>query len=55
MIQRILAQESPDSELRLKMIWKKEVHRQKFEFWKVQGHIWKYIMYGRLKCKKIGV
>jgi hypothetical protein len=36
-ILRILAQESPDSELRLKRYWGKKFEELKLEFWKDSG------------------
>jgi hypothetical protein len=52
-IPRILAQESLDSELRLKRYGRKKFGGLKYEFERFQGYIWKYRMCGGLLCKKI--
>jgi hypothetical protein len=54
-ILRILAQESPDLELRLKRYEGKKLGGQIWKFGKVLGYIWKYRVCGGLLYKKIGV
>jgi hypothetical protein len=54
-ILRILDQESPDSELRLKRYEEKKFGGQDWNFENILGHIWKYRMCGGIMCKKIGL
>jgi hypothetical protein len=51
-ILRILAQESPDSELRLKRYGRKKFRGQNWNFGSLQVYIGEYRMCGGLLCKK---
>jgi hypothetical protein len=48
----MLAQESPDSELRLKRYEGKKFEGQNWNFGRLQGYIGEYRMCGGLLCKK---
>jgi hypothetical protein len=51
-ILRMLAQESPDSELQLKRYEGKKFEGQNWNFGRLQGYIGEYRMCGGLLCKK---
>jgi hypothetical protein len=53
-ITRILAQESPNSELQLKRYGRKNFGGQNWKYGNIQGYIWKYKMLEGLLYKKIG-
>jgi hypothetical protein len=53
-ITRILAQESPNSELQLKRYGQKNFGGQNWKSGNIQGYIWKYKMLEGLLYKKIG-